>query len=154
MIRRPPRSTRTDTLFPYTTLFRSPDPDAFAFGLCAPQRLGVLVRIVGDQRIGRAQHAVAAAVVLFELDYLQRRVVPGQLRQVLRVGAAPGVDALVVVAHAGEVALVAGQRLEHPVLGVVGVLAFGDQQVAYAFAPAPGDFGVVLEQIHRQPDQV
>src|SRR3546814_19146226 len=26
MIRRPPRSTRTDTLFPYTTLFRSGDP--------------------------------------------------------------------------------------------------------------------------------
>src|SRR3546814_4896925 len=25
MIRRPPRSTRTDTLFPYTTLFRSHD---------------------------------------------------------------------------------------------------------------------------------
>src|SRR3546814_17485115 len=29
MIRRPPRSTRTDTLFPYTTLFRS---DAGRFG--------------------------------------------------------------------------------------------------------------------------
>src|SRR3546814_20187605 len=27
MIRRPPRSTRTDTLFPYTTLFRSGLPD-------------------------------------------------------------------------------------------------------------------------------
>src|SRR3546814_8972707 len=27
MIRRPPRSTRTDTLFPYTTLFRSPGYD-------------------------------------------------------------------------------------------------------------------------------
>src|SRR3546814_2910253 len=27
MIRRPPRSTRTDTLFPYTTLFRSARPD-------------------------------------------------------------------------------------------------------------------------------
>src|SRR3546814_13050773 len=26
MIRRPPRSTRTDTLFPYTTLFRSEAP--------------------------------------------------------------------------------------------------------------------------------
>src|SRR3546814_7783624 len=26
MIRRPPRSTRTDTLLPYTTLFRSPGP--------------------------------------------------------------------------------------------------------------------------------
>src|SRR3546814_8975887 len=28
MIRRPPRSTRTDTLFPYTTLFRSADDAA------------------------------------------------------------------------------------------------------------------------------
>src|SRR3546814_10926366 len=27
IIRRPPRSTRTDTLFPYTTLFRSDQPD-------------------------------------------------------------------------------------------------------------------------------
>src|SRR3546814_7852367 len=32
MIRRPPRSTRTDTLFPYTTLFRSYDP-AFGYEL-------------------------------------------------------------------------------------------------------------------------
>src|SRR3546814_17724023 len=43
MIRRPPRSTRTDTLFPYTTLFRSVLADSsratfWAF-LCA---LGVL----------------------------------------------------------------------------------------------------------------
>src|SRR3546814_16410203 len=28
MIRRPPRATRTDTLFPYTTLFRSAGPAA------------------------------------------------------------------------------------------------------------------------------
>src|SRR3546814_11120219 len=33
MIRRPPRSTRTDTLFPYTTLFRSP-----AYALLARHR--------------------------------------------------------------------------------------------------------------------
>src|SRR3546814_17005647 len=38
MIRRPPRSTRTDTLFPYTTLFRSPwRPVALAAP--APRRL-------------------------------------------------------------------------------------------------------------------
>src|SRR3546814_13185372 len=29
MIRRPPRSTRTDTLFPYTTLFRSEDEEGW-----------------------------------------------------------------------------------------------------------------------------
>src|SRR3546814_2735492 len=31
MIRRPPRSTRTDTLFPYTTLFRSLNEKPVAF---------------------------------------------------------------------------------------------------------------------------
>src|SRR3546814_19512730 len=36
MIRRPPRSTRTDTLFPYTTLFRSVDLGA-DFRLRDPQ---------------------------------------------------------------------------------------------------------------------
>src|SRR3546814_1625228 len=33
MIRLPPRSTRTDTLFPYTTLFRSPRAQAEPFRL-------------------------------------------------------------------------------------------------------------------------
>src|SRR3546814_8932427 len=33
MIRRPPRSTRTDTLFPYTTLFRSGLPEDGQAGL-------------------------------------------------------------------------------------------------------------------------
>src|SRR3546814_6803492 len=36
MIRRPPRSTRTDTLFPYTTLFRSHEAVELGFG----QRIG------------------------------------------------------------------------------------------------------------------
>src|SRR3546814_10479801 len=34
MIRRPPRSTRTDTLFPYTTLFRSIDPARLVRNAC------------------------------------------------------------------------------------------------------------------------
>src|SRR3546814_7844429 len=35
MIRRPPRSTRTDTLFPYTTLFRSHRNNCVAIGIPA-----------------------------------------------------------------------------------------------------------------------
>src|SRR3546814_1449725 len=38
MIRRPPRSTRTDTLFPYTTLFRSPDIETDLVHVCAEHR--------------------------------------------------------------------------------------------------------------------
>src|SRR3546814_9018168 len=40
MIRRPPRSTRTDTLFPYTTLFRS-------FGARARHRLDMPAMVAG-----------------------------------------------------------------------------------------------------------
>src|SRR3546814_6440609 len=46
MIRRPPRSTRTDTLFPYTTLFRSmPSKYSALFGLDAVTSIGA-----GSQR--------------------------------------------------------------------------------------------------------
>src|SRR3546814_15496564 len=47
MIRRPPRSTRTDTLFPYTTLFRSlrADPDNL---FDRPQYKGAPILIAGD----------------------------------------------------------------------------------------------------------
>src|SRR3546814_7473516 len=39
MLRRPPRSTRTDTLFPYTTLFRSQGhSEGFAEGLARVQQ--------------------------------------------------------------------------------------------------------------------
>src|SRR3546814_3850272 len=41
MIRRPPRSTRTDTLFPYTTLFRSSRPPG---PRSAPPAIGVFRR--------------------------------------------------------------------------------------------------------------
>src|SRR3546814_3777269 len=39
MLRRPPRATRTDTLFPYTTLFRSP-----SFLLRVPRRACIIRR--------------------------------------------------------------------------------------------------------------
>src|SRR3546814_19210952 len=58
MIRRPPRSTRTDTLFPYTTLFRS--TDAICPEVIADKAAGTLGCIVGPTiSIGMAQHHLA-----------------------------------------------------------------------------------------------
>src|SRR3546814_7100389 len=39
MIRRPPRSTRTDTLFPYTTLFRSSELEALEAEIARQEEL-------------------------------------------------------------------------------------------------------------------
>src|SRR3546814_19078816 len=64
MLRRPPRSTRTDTLFPYTTLFRSkrqlprrapgPGPDRSGAGPDRPQLLrGVVPGRDGESALHR-----------------------------------------------------------------------------------------------------
>src|SRR3546814_20691062 len=88
MIRRPPRSTRTDTLFPYTTLFRSP----FEFqhegaarhqghdvvALLDPRqelaryRLGLL-RDLGDVAVPELRPAAAGRVHDFGLDAAARQ---------------------------------------------------------------------------------
>src|SRR3546814_19802565 len=60
MIRRPPRSTRTDTLFPYTTLFRSVRPlglggKLFKTRIIEPYTHGppaAVVDIQGDGHVG------------------------------------------------------------------------------------------------------
>src|SRR3546814_19890124 len=62
MIRRPPRSTRTDTLFPYTTLFRSEPHEAVHH----PGRLLGALRPVDDvaQRARDERRRVVAACSL------------------------------------------------------------------------------------------
>src|SRR3546814_12499112 len=49
MIRRPPRSTRTDTLFPYTTLFRSGLVAEAAFGRVDDAFEGEIVGTLVDE---------------------------------------------------------------------------------------------------------
>src|SRR3546814_3590910 len=67
MRRRPPRSTRTDTLLPYTTLFRS------ALSLLNPHVYldtvvllgGVAARYAGDERLAFALGAMLASALWF-----------------------------------------------------------------------------------------
>src|SRR3546814_15321230 len=62
MIRRPPRSTRTDTLFPYTTLFRSQLDDHVA-----GRGLGLLLEQIG---IGRHDAPFGDRARLIEVGQL------------------------------------------------------------------------------------
>src|SRR3546814_6149265 len=67
MIRRPPRSTRTDTLFPYTTLFRS-QPISM-----------VIPEVVGFRMTGRLKEgATATDLVLTVTQMLRKRGVVGR----------------------------------------------------------------------------
>src|SRR3546814_15601712 len=59
MIRRPPRSTRTDTLFPYTTLFRSAQPVGKRGGCC-------FVPVIGRWPDGKRCKPLRQPLALFQ----------------------------------------------------------------------------------------
>src|SRR3546814_17986817 len=93
MIRRPPRSTRTDTLFPYTTLFRSAGPDDLQVWLV----LGGLAQRLGDAAL--TEHIVDGVierfpdeprVALLRASQLREADRPDQAREVLATLAAAG----------------------------------------------------------------
>src|SRR3546814_1740009 len=66
MIRRPPRSTRTDTLFPYTTLFRSPSDSSSSYAASTMRRLRSRIwsRLISTTRLAeRASHCTGASAL-------------------------------------------------------------------------------------------
>src|SRR3546814_18683062 len=80
MIRRPPRSTRTDTLFPYTTLFRAEHDALEAF---------VGVRVLDDRQprrqagAGAEQVQVAAGVRMPKADRSEEHT--SELQSLMRI---------------------------------------------------------------------
>src|SRR3546814_3608685 len=76
MIRRPPRSTRTDTLFPYTTLFRSSKPELVTTnprgrqGVVRLQRhSGLAIPAAGDRRGLRSEEHTSELQSLMRISY-------------------------------------------------------------------------------------
>src|SRR3546814_9279072 len=63
MIRRPPRSTRTDTLFPYTTLFRSLRASCLPCCCALPSRCSARFFRLPSRRRGLAVAAQSPALV-------------------------------------------------------------------------------------------
>src|SRR3546814_18519159 len=85
MRRRPPRSTRTDTLFPYTTLFRSVGAfSVISYGLgIAEQAQAITIRFKAWQlqALGAAFFFIAVVMVLVSYDQ-ERRATRSEERRV------------------------------------------------------------------------
>src|SRR3546814_9908235 len=128
MIRRPPRSTRTDTLFPYTTLCRSA-----AAGQRAQLRLDrgavVAVLVALGQVHGHAQRAAARD----DGDLVDRVVLGHQAADDGVAGLVVGGERLLFLAHRHRAALGAHHDLVARLVEVVHadvlrVLARGEQR--------------------------
>ena len=77
-----------------------------------------------------------------------------EFQNVANVGAAPGVDALVLVAHRAHVLVFAGQQLHQLVLRAVGVLVLVDEQIAVAALVALAHLARSLEHAHGLEQQI
>src|SRR3546814_13020763 len=69
MIRRPPRSTRTDTLFPYTTLFRS--AAQIVERIAKSRSVAEAVQLLGEEEIARKTKFSGLAHALMALSALR-----------------------------------------------------------------------------------
>src|SRR3546814_7408052 len=75
MIRRPPRSTRTDTLFPYSTLFRSEMLNMFDARAQVVQCGGIPEALLGLDRFEAREKVVALLEAESFLEKVEDRVV-------------------------------------------------------------------------------
>src|SRR3546814_8644404 len=90
MIRRPPRSTRTDTLFPYTTLFRSDRPASGGAPRYGARAFGLSERPAAYDQDRRLSHQRRGARRSFERGSLRQAAkddLPAAGRPLRRVGA-------------------------------------------------------------------
>ena len=104
--------------------------DALAPVVLGPERLLLAPRVVGDHLVGGVQYVAGGAVVLLQLDGHALGEVLLEVQYVPKVGPAPAVDGLVVVAHHAQVVPIPRQQPHQHVLGGVGVLVFVHQYVA------------------------
>ena len=129
-------------------------PHRLSFAEVAPEPLLVSLLIQPDHGVGGVENPRGRAVVLFELHHLRPGKLLGEAEDVADVSAAPGVDALVVVADHAEVATLAGELFDDGELGRVGVLVFVDQEVAIGVAVAFEHIRVFGEEPMDQHEHV
>ncbi len=80
------------------------DADRFAGAGFGPQVLAEAAAILFDQRIGGVEDVAVRAIVLFQANHVRQFEFALQVAHVADLGAAEGVDRLVVVADAEHVA--------------------------------------------------
>ncbi len=106
-----------------------------------PELLALAAQVVGDDGAGCLQNHLCRAVVLLEADDLRVGKVLFEFEDVADVGAAPGIDALVLVAYGADVLVLTGEELHQLVLRAIGVLVLVDEQVTIAALVAFACFG-------------
>ena len=106
-----------------------------AFAQIAPQLFRKELRVGADHVIRRPQNRTRGAIVLLQLDHLERGEINRELFQVIQRCTAPAVDRLIVIAHGGEAGFFTHHFLQKLILHGIRVLVFIDQDMREFLSP-------------------
>ena len=101
---------------------------------------------MGDQSRGNGQNVPRRSIITLESNDLGAGKVLLEAQDVFDIGAAPGVDRLVVVADAAQIAVGLGDEPEKKILNDVRVLVLVDQDVTEASAEGVENIAVFAQQ--------
>ncbi len=104
--------------------------------------------------MGGIQDRLRGPIVLLELDDRGIGIVALEVEDIAQVRPAPGIDALVVVAHHGQVLVLRGEVATEQVLGAVRVLVLVDHDLLPALLVLRQHVGMLLEEEHGPHQQV
>ena len=116
--------------------------------------LGELADVGGDGGVGQAQDFRRAPVVGFDAVDFGVRVAVGEFQNVLEMRAAPGIDALAVVADRHDVVVGGGQEVHQRALQFVGVLVFVHEDELETALLFFAHFGMFLEELEPERQQI
>ena len=132
----------------------SNDLDRVALRNLGPERLAKPPAVLRDQSRGGAENMRGRTIILLEPDYRRAGKFLFEAQDVGDFGPSPGIDRLVVVADAAQVAAGFGEQLQPLILDRVGVLIFVDEDVTETLAIAFEHVGMLAEDRQHVEQQV
>ncbi len=118
-----------------------------------PEILALALDVARHHRRCRLQDVLRRAIILLQANDAGFRKILLELQDVANVRAAPGVDALVLIADGADVVLAAGEHSHQLILRAVRVLILVDQEVTKAAVVALARLGGRLQHAHRVEQQ-
>ena len=130
------------------------EQNLFAITFVRPELFPASAQVVLNYSIRRLQDGIGGAIILFELDDFDFSEVLFEVEQVRDFGAAPAVNALIVIANDAKIPVLLREQINQVELRGIRVLVFVHHDIAILMTAGAEHFGVFLKQFEREQQQV
>ena len=128
--------------------------DRRTFSLVGPELFLFAPYVVADHGVGRIQHVLGGAVILFEANDQRIRINLFKIQNIAYIGAPEAVNGLVVIADDAQVPVLIRQKPHQLELRIVGVLILVHHDIAETVLIRCEHLVMGMKQLHGQHEQI